>query len=495
MTSLTSFLTPELVIQDAIHGRIWLTALERDLVNTRPFQRLRAISQLGGAAYVFPTATHSRFAHSLGATHVMGMMLEQRALHDYFARSDKLDMIPLLRLAALLHDIGHFPFSHLGENVWAEAAQLNEWYPEGTTVFDIAAQASRPFGGNAMSHEALTEKLVLESEIAGIIDSRLPKFHGRSPSEVVVAIINGSDTDLVARSLISSDLDCDRLDYLIRDSSAAGLDYGQVDLAYLIENLVIAEHPNAGCVVAVNKRHGGQAVQHYLLARYFHYAQFITHKTTAAAELLLGAAMLELLKLGQLPKPGELEKLVLTPGFAGLTDARIWARLYECDSASWAKGETVLREVAERLLRRDLLKCAIDLAQLERHDHLDPLDELETPEGRARLASEAGLTPDVFAYKRSSLPLVGVSTKLTLEPVAEGLSLPPNAWVKTVKLANPGDEPELLIDQEGLVQYLSQHHWVTRRIFVREDAEAPKGKRARLAAVRHAVATMYSSRS
>src|SRR6266498_4631917 len=99
MSDLPPQLQPDIAVQDAVHGRIWLTRLERHVVNTAEFQRLRSIGQLGLGRYVFPSADHSRFVHSLGATHVMGWMLRQKPLQDYFA--ERVGMIQCLRLAAL----------------------------------------------------------------------------------------------------------------------------------------------------------------------------------------------------------------------------------------------------------------------------------------------------------------------------------------------------------------------------------------------------------
>jgi HD superfamily phosphohydrolase len=491
VSALPHQLEPSIAVQDAVHGRIWLTELERDLINTPEFQRLRQIGQLGLASYVFPTSTHSRFAHSLGAAHVMGMMLRQSTLQDYFTREGAEFLIPIMRLAALLHDLGHFPFSHLGENIWAEAARQEKWVSDGLSVFDLAAQASRPLARSGMSHEMLTAKLILESRIAEIIDRGIP-IEGESPSQVVADIITGDYPDLVCRNLLSSDLDCDRLDYLIRDSISADLAYGLVDLAYLIENLVVADHPVAGSVLAVKKKHGRQAVEHYLLARYYHYAQFITHKTTDAAELLLGAALLELIRLEQLPSPGELPSLALEPGFLDFTESMVWAKLYEARTAGWATSSTHLREVASRLVARELLKCAVDESRLERSDDEHALDGLREPEDRLKLAQDAGVDSEFFAYKRSVLPLVGVLTKRTQEEVSRTESVDLRAWIKTVKVADEDGPPEALVEQEGLVNYLSERQWVTRRIFVREESGRAKTNRCRVARLRKAASRLYA---
>jgi HD superfamily phosphohydrolase len=310
-------------VQDVVHGRIWLTKLERRLVDTPEFQRLRHISQLGLANYVFPTATHSRLAHSLGATHVMGWMLRQRTLQDYFREREEL--IPVLRLAALLHDIGHYPFSHLGEAVYSaiERGAVDEREKNGLSIFDVAATRG-PVHSSA-SHETLTAEVIRETRIAELINNELGQIGSRDASEVLIDIIGGTYPDAVCHSLISSDLDCDRLDYLVRDSASAGLTYGQVDLAYLIENLRIETHARFGPMLVVDASHGFGAVEHYLHARYFHYARFITHKTIASAELLLAVVMLELARLRKLkPRADDIKSLVGTPKLLWFTDQYVW---------------------------------------------------------------------------------------------------------------------------------------------------------------------------
>jgi HD superfamily phosphohydrolase len=135
-------LEPANPIHDPVHGRVWLTALEIAVINTPEFQRLRSIGQLTPVEQVFPGATHNRFAHSIGVVHIMGLILRQPSIHQYFVQKDE-RYIQLLRLAALLHDVGHLPFSHVGEMAWNASATSNGVYDadRGETVFDAAARA------------------------------------------------------------------------------------------------------------------------------------------------------------------------------------------------------------------------------------------------------------------------------------------------------------------------------------------------------------------
>jgi HD superfamily phosphohydrolase len=462
-------LDPDIAVQDAIHGRIWLTRVEREVVNTDEFQRLRRIGQLGLAQFVFPSADHSRFVHSLGATYVMGWMLRQAALQDYFSGRDEL--IQCLRLAALLHDVGHYPFSHLGENVWGYfdqgAAELYAGNTAEQSLYDVAAEVRKT---STTSHEVVTTKIILSTDIARIIDQRLAQVDGRPASEVVAAIIDGSYPDLVCQNLVSSDLDCDRLDYLIRDSTVAGLTYGLVDLAYLIENLVVAEHPTTHqYTLAVNKKHGSQAVEHYVLARYYHYAQCITHKTIVSAELLLAAALLELLRAGKLWDAQAVQSAAGSRDFLKLTDAYVWALLGESLSANWASSE--LKDASRRLHARDLLKVAYALDTLEESPspeatRLDYI--LANPSRKLTVAQNSGVDARSFCYKKNELALVGIAAKFVPSVLLTDQEAIESKWVKAIKIAEPGGAPELLVEQPGLLGDLSGRRWTTRRVFVLE---------------------------
>jgi HD superfamily phosphohydrolase len=476
MSDLPPPLTGAITVQDAVHGRIWLTALEERLINTAEFQRLRHVAQLGLADFVFPTATHSRLAHSLGATHVMGWMLRQRTLQNYFAGREEL--IVLLRLAALLHDVGHYPFSHLGENVYGavERGALAEFDAgSSTTIFDVAAEI-RPHA--SASHELLTAETIRGTRIGEIINSEVAQIDGRDATEVLIDIITGDYTDAVCHSLISSDLDCDRLDYLLRDSASAGMTYGQVDLAYLIENLLIEDHPRYGPVLAVDLDHGFGAVEHYLHARYFHYARFITHKTIASAELLLAVAMLSLVKSGKLPPSAdEVRAAIGSPRFLRFTDAEVWMHIHE--ALDGAGASTELKEAAGSLVNRTLLKCAWSLEALEsdeeeiyEHVRLDRL--FGTLERKQDAAKAAGVDPTAFCYKRSTTRTTGIPARVAPKAGAEEKY----EWIQTVNVARPGEEPSPVVLQRGLLQHLSTRRWVTRRVFVREPTFVASGKGA-----------------
>jgi len=482
MTNLPPQLEPDITIQDPVHGRIPLTDVERSVINTPQFQRLRRIGQLGPADYVFPGACHNRFIHSLGAAHVMGWMLAQRSLQKHFDGRE--NMIQILRLAALLHDLGHLPFSHIGEVAYGivDRGGINE-YVDGTTLtaFDVAARGA-PHG----LHEKLTVDLIRNGEVGTRIDDRLDEVDGTKASELVALIIEGSyPSDLVCTNLVSSDLDCDRLDYLVRDSLAAGLTYGQVDLSYLIESLVVAEHPQYGPMLAVDEQRGASAVEHYLLARYYYYARFVGHKTIAAAELLMIVAMLELVRVEKLPSSSEqLAKLLDGPEFLGLDDGYLWHLLHK--AAFDGGDDTVLTEAAGGLINRTLLKCAYLQEDLEEPMHPgshreNTLDQLFRDEAaKKRLAEDANVPAESFCFLRRRRALAGIPGSISPTQVIEdGGQTVAAQWIKSVKVAAPGEPPALLAERGEMLRHLASREWVTRSVLVREHNPEAEDKSKR----------------
>jgi len=392
------------------------------------------------------------------------------------------DYVQLLRLAALLHDIGHLPFSHVGETAWHAASSPTAFAyvdQDGSTVFDAAAGAS----GKSL-HESLSELIVSASQIASIIDIHVDSVDGQPPpSQIVASILSGRQTDLVAHNLLSSDLDCDRLDYLLRDSVSAGLVYGNIDLDYLIGNLVVAADPG-GAVLAINGKHGRMAGEHFLLARYFHYAQFISHKTVAAAEVDLIAAILELIRLEKLPSYGDLFVADAQQRLASLrtlTDHHVLATLEACMTMD---GAPHLAEASRRLLRRKLLKTAA------RHEALEAVPQssdprahkwdtlLRDPDAKCIAAQRCGVDAELFCYRRKSLPLTSIPGDIpTSHGVTEaGRRRTSQGVRKGAKITDDLGRPELLLERSSLLRHLSSQQWATRRVFVREplDSYAPR---------------------
>ncbi|BDH79340.1 MAG TPA: HD domain-containing protein [Methanothermobacter sp.] len=212
-------------IRDSIHGNLQINDFEVKLIDTPPFQRLRRIKQLGFTNLIYPGANHTRFEHSIGTMHLASQLADQLGL-DKHKKS-------ILRVSALLHDLGHGPFSHVSEAVIPD------------------------------SHEELTIKVIRESIISDIL---MEKFD----LEEIEATLKGEG---VLGQAISGEIDVDRMDYLLRDSHYTGVAYGIIDVERLIQNIKIEDD------LILDKK-GVPAAESTLLARYFMYPSVYQHHTT-----------------------------------------------------------------------------------------------------------------------------------------------------------------------------------------------------------------------
>lgn len=232
------------VLRDAIHDYIHVDHLIIwRLINSQEMQRLRRIKQLGGTYQVFQSAEHSRFVHSLGVYQVVRKMLETECLDDVLSDYDKLCVM----CAGLLHDIGHGPFSHSFEGVFDE------------------------------NHEDITVRMILEeSEVHDILIS----LYHELPQDVA-SIIQHTHPNRILIQMVSSQLDADRMDYLLRDSYMTGTTYGQYDMSRILRTMRICDGQ------IVYKESGVQAIENYILARYHMYWQVYYHPTARSYEHLL----------------------------------------------------------------------------------------------------------------------------------------------------------------------------------------------------------------
>jgi HD superfamily phosphohydrolase len=278
------------IIIDPVHGDIGLSKLETELIDTPTFQRLKGIKQLGFAHTVYPGARHTRFEHSLGVMHVMSRILESFRSKDRDAVPE--NHVRNLRIAALLHDIGHYPYSHLMERIdWGSAQKYMRKKGESE-----AEDASRP--KEYPKHDRLGEIVIIERKD---IKEKLER-NDINPKDIA-ALIKGQHQSIP--NLLNASLDVDRLDYLVRDSFNAGLPYGRVDLNYIVNNLELTEQKEI--VVRAKAR---SSVEHMLLGRYFMFNTVYMHKTVFAFEEIVRKIVFILWKKGKIYKSGEdIEKM------------------------------------------------------------------------------------------------------------------------------------------------------------------------------------------
>ena len=290
-------------ISDPIHHTIELTGEEVKILDTPAFQRLRGVKQLGLTHYVFPGADYSRFSHSLGVLHVTSRILE--ALKTYAGVELEEREIRSFRLAGMLHDIGHYPFSHATEHVAAEFYRRNlteetDWRPSSEAEFADSAGSTEESTGELSLDELPT--FVKHEDLGSTIvtsDPDIQKILTTSPlnldGEEIANIFTKNNPGGKLRNLVKSDLDADRIDYLLRTAHFAGLPYGHVDLAYLLTQVLIDDNE----LVCLSEK-VIRAADHLLLSRYLDYQQVPFNKTVVGFEWLLADLITYLLEQGLL---------------------------------------------------------------------------------------------------------------------------------------------------------------------------------------------------
>lgn len=264
-------------IHDNVHGSIGLSKAEYRIVNTLAFQRLRKIKQLGLASLVFPGADHTRFSHSLGVLNIMGKMSNVLLRKKIIINDD----VRKLRMAALLHDIGHYPLSHVIENVYKKRRKLIIKPVKVSTTSKLSSAMVSSFEDKRYGHhERLGAKVITErAEVKEILINE-----SFDPDEIA-KIINGEhQKHPIYCQLLHSSLDADRIDYLLRDSHLTGVSYGKIDSDYLLNHLDVDKESILGV-----KFKGQHAVEHFLIARYFMYSQVVHHKTITGFEAIAKA--------------------------------------------------------------------------------------------------------------------------------------------------------------------------------------------------------------
>lgn len=248
----------EIEIRDPIHGFITLSEIESKIINTPVFQRLRKIKQLALASLVYPGANHTRFEHSIGTFHVASLIAEkllQGKEHEEIRR--------VIRLSALLHDIGHGPFSHVSESI-LEKYSNNSSHQE-------------------KIHESITMRIIEQNK-------DLHKFLSEEEIKKIKGLLSGNSVDFpLMKDIVSGPIDADKMDYLLRDSYFCGVKYGVFDLYRLLNTLTFFEE-FADKQIAIN--YGGvNSLEQFVLAKYYMTKQVYLHKIRLITDAMIVRAI------------------------------------------------------------------------------------------------------------------------------------------------------------------------------------------------------------
>lgn len=415
-------------IRCPIHGFIGLNAWERDIISQTAFQRLRRIRQLAWTDQVYPGATHTRFEHSLGVMHTATLLYDairqgssEVLSAEWGYKKEGLDRdLQLVRLVALLHDVGHAPFSHASE----------ELFP-------------RNEKGKRYKHEHYSAAVV-RSALKDVIEQHpLNTTNYGFTAEDVAALLEGSTSAkqrLFWRDLIDGQMDADRMDYLLRDSHHAGVQYGRYDLNRLV-NTVVAIPGFRGRAPRLGISEGGShAAEALVLARYFMFTQVYFHKTRVAFDIHLKGALTELLPDGQFPPPtgNDLEK------FLEWDDWRVFGRLSDGQGGEHGK----------RLASRNQYRLAFRSPEVSTDSDLTFLERVKAKLGKLVVAEEEAAK----SWYKAGPPDITVVSDVDSKTV-----LPLSKFSNIVQNMQPNNQHLLYVEPENakraneLVREVSDH--------------------------------------
>jgi uncharacterized protein len=334
-------------LRDPVHKRIAFNEFERGIIDHPFFQRLRFISQLGFIqAYVYPGAVHDRFSHALGTMHVAGRLFghisrDSSGLFQKRLNQKAIDeLLKRVRLAGLLHDIGHGPFSHASETVFPKLRELPlniDWWNG-----DLADRQAVHEDYSVLLIQTLAKEQVLESDLAQDICSLI--HTDAKPSAWLLSLQERlPNLREVLKGLISGEVDCDRMDYLLRDSYYCGVAYGQYDIDWLISSMGVEERD--GELLFTISENGVRAFEDLLLARYHMIDQVYCHKTKMGFTHYLEQAILT----------KEIDLVIPTDpyDYAALRDGAVIERLFEAakEPSNYWSVHLMRRVTSKRILR------------------------------------------------------------------------------------------------------------------------------------------------
>ena len=348
-------------IKDPIHGFVRLSLTERSIIDTRPVQRLKRIRQLAGSEFVYPAANHTRFEHVIGAMHLAGILCE--ALPVGIARSQR----EQLRLAALLHDIGHGPFSHVFEPLMEKHL--------------------------GKTHEDFVPWLINKTEIADRLEAK--GFDPETLGRLAIGKLSDKRRSFLDQ-VISSGIDVDKMDYVVRDSFHTGAGYGSVDIHRLLYAMDIIEGS-----LAIN-RSAVATLESFVLARFESFRAIYFHKASRAVQIMMVKALetaRDELGLLDFVKPDD---------YLRLDDYKVWTALKESKRSGM---------IMQDLEARRLLKCAYERTVFTDEELLSRIisNERVRTDIEHEIAKKAKTAPEDVVIDTPSLPSVPYQGKAGLQ--------------------------------------------------------------------------------
>ncbi len=419
------------------------------MVNTATFQRLRWLKQLGMGHLVYPNATHTRFAHSLGVFAIMCKIA--RILEKRRPKVSSRD-IENLRLAAVLHDIGHYPYSHLMERV--DTVQLtDEEVVESKEKRTVSAAAETYPDHESLGRRILESQRDIQDAIGGV----------ERAEEIGALFSRTAGANLQLSKLIHSSLDMDRLDYLQRDARAAGVPYGEIDLNYLLNSIRISP---TGVLGVEHKALA--AAEHFLMARLFMYRVVYYHKTTFGFEEVCRQLLRRVRDSGryEMPKDGKAVLEIATgQELLSFTDDYVDEIIRKATS----DADQVIASLASCITSRTAPKLLAEVSGLQKLGELHHAGNTFRTRCKAELAALArsvGLPLGVFLL--CGPKPIKVEERGPLFTRDEAKKLQPEEREELIKVFAGGDpEPKSIVDiDRSMTKHLSDHVFGIYRLYV-----------------------------
>jgi len=410
-----------------VHGYVYISKAEKDIIDSYPMQRLRRLRQLAGSEYVYPGANHTRFEHCVGVMYLADKAVESPHLSQR-VNDEELDMI---RIAGLLHDIGHGPFSHIFEQL---------------LIKDLEK-----------THEDMTSWIIEKGELRDIITEM-----GYRPEEVGKLAVGKlhSPGKAFLDQIISSAVDVDKQDFIVRDTFHTGAHYGFVDVFRLIHALDVFGEDLAVDLGALS------ALEAFMIARIESFKSIYFHRVGRAAQIMLAMAM------ERADKELGLTTFMTPEEYLAMDDYTVWSALKKCELS---KG------IINDLERRRMLKCAYERTFYEMDTMVSNIF------GRAafreqikrEIAKEAGVDTEAVIIDVPTVPSVPYHHSVLMEAMEVPVFRKSQAGKKTSYRLS--DVSKIIENLKGFINILRVYtnaaerekvEWATTKIFGRIPTSA-----------------------
>ncbi|MEM2952817.1 MAG: HD domain-containing protein [Candidatus Bathyarchaeia archaeon] len=352
-------------IKDPLYGYVYITEKEKEIIDSYPVQRLRRLRQLAGAEYVYPGANHTRFEHSVGVMHLAGRVAENPNISQLIDEEEA----EMVRIAALLHDVGHGPFSHVFEHLLTK--ELNK------------------------THEDMTSWIIRNSELRDALNKL--GYDAEKIAELAVGKRYKSEKAFL-NQIISSSIDVDKLDFVVRDTYHTGAAYGFIDVFRLIHTFDVLDGNLAADMGALS------TLESFIIARIESFKSIYFHRVGRAAQIMLAAA---------LEKANEelgLTSFKTSEEYLAMDDYTVWTMLKNCKKSS---------QIIKNLERRRMLKCAYEQTFYVKDRTVSNIFSAEEFRNqiKEKIAKKANVDSDALVIDVPTVPSVPYYHSMFMEPM------------------------------------------------------------------------------